>query len=58
MNDNYTKQSEDNIMSDEGNSRLMIRISKAMPVLLRQFIGQLAVYKGNFVTYELVNSVN
>lgn len=40
MNDNYTKQSEDNIMSDEGNSRLMIRISKAMPVLLRQFIGR------------------
>lgn len=40
MNDNYTKQSEDNIMSDEGNSRLAIRISKAMPVLLRQFIGR------------------
>ena len=27
-------------MSDEANSRLMIRISKAMPVLLRQFIGR------------------
>ena len=27
-------------MSDDGNSRLMIRISKAMPVLLRQFIGR------------------
>lgn len=40
MNDNYTKQSVDNIMSDEGNSRLAIRISKAMPVLLRQFIGR------------------
>lgn len=40
MNDNYTKQSEDNIMSDDGNSRLMIRISKAMPILLRQFIGR------------------
>lgn len=39
MNDNYTKQSTDNIMSDEANSRLAIRISKAMPVLLRQFIG-------------------
>ena len=40
MNDNYTKQSVDNIMSDEGNSRLMIRISKAIPILLRQFIGR------------------
>ena len=39
MNDNYTKQSADNIMSDEANSRLAIRIAKAMPVLLRQFIG-------------------
>lgn len=39
-NDNYTKQSEDTIMSDEANSRLMIRISKAIPVLLRQYIGR------------------
>ena len=39
MNDNYTKQSADNIMSDEANSRLGIRIAKAMPILLRQFIG-------------------
>ena len=40
MNDNFTKQSVENIMSDEGNSRLAIRISKAMPLLLRQFIGR------------------
>lgn len=40
MNDCYTKQNENNIMSEDGNSRLMIRISKAMPVLLRQFIGR------------------
>jgi len=40
MNDNYTKQSVENIMSDDGNSRLAIRISKAMPILLRQFIGR------------------
>ena len=40
MNDNYTKQSEDNIMSDEANSRLALRIRKAQPVLLRQFIGR------------------
>lgn len=39
MNDNYTKSSEDTIMSSDGNSRLAIRISKAMPTLLRQFIG-------------------
>lgn len=39
MNDNYTKQSVSNIMSEECNSRLGIRIAKAMPVLLRQFIG-------------------
>lgn len=29
----------DNIVSDEGNSRLAIRISKAMPILLKQYIG-------------------
>ena len=40
MNDNYTKQSEDTVMSSDGNSRLMIRISKACPQLLKQFIGQ------------------
>lgn len=40
LNDNYTKQSEDTIMSDEGNSRLGIRISKAIPTLLKQYIGQ------------------
>lgn len=40
MNDNYTKQSENTIMSDDGNSRLMIRISKAIPVILKQFIGR------------------
>ena len=40
MNDNYTKQIENTIMNDEGNSRLMIRISKAMPTILRQYIGK------------------
>lgn len=53
MNDNYTKQSVDTIMSDEGNSRLAIRISKAMPVLLRQFIGR----KINPVLWEDAKSV-
>ena len=40
LNDNYTKQSVDNIMADDGNSRLAIRIGKAMPRLLRQFWGR------------------
>ena len=41
MNDNYTKTVTlgSSIMADESNSRLAIRISKAMPVLLRQYIG-------------------
>lgn len=39
-NTNETKTSENTIMNDDGNSRLMIRISKAMPILLRQFIGK------------------
>lgn len=40
MNDCYTKQNENNIMGEDGNSRLGIRICKAMPTLLRQFIGK------------------
>lgn len=39
-NDNYTKTVENNIMSDEANSRLMIRISKAIEPILRPFIGR------------------
>lgn len=39
MNDNYTKQSLNNVMSDDGNSRLAIRISKSIPTLLKQYIG-------------------
>lgn len=40
MNESVTKQTENNIMGNDGNARLFIRISKAMPVLLRQFIGR------------------
>lgn len=40
FNDSVTKQSENNILSEDGNSRLAIRISKAMSTLLRQFIGK------------------
>lgn len=39
-NDNYTKMSENNIMSDEANARLEIRISRSIPILLKQFIGR------------------
>ena len=39
-NSNVVKDPEDTIMNDDGNSRMMIRISKAMPLLLRQFIGK------------------
>lgn len=40
MNDNYTKQSENTILSDDGNSRLHVRISKSIPVIAKQFIGR------------------
>ena len=42
INDNYTKQSVENVMSEECNSRFQIRISKAMPILLNQFKGRQA----------------
>lgn len=38
-NDNVNNQSEDNVMKEENNVRLEIRISKAMPILLNQFKG-------------------
>lgn len=53
MNDNFTYQTEDTIMSDDGNSRLAIRVSKAMPVLLKQFIG----YRINDKTYAQAKAV-
>ena len=40
MNDNYTKQSENTIMNDEGNVRMGIHIAKVQPTLLAQFIGK------------------
>ena len=40
MNDAYTKESENNVMNEDGNSRLAIRISKSIPRLLRQFHGR------------------
>ena len=40
FNDNYTFTDESFVMSEECNSRLQIRISKAMPLLLNQFKGR------------------
>ena len=40
MNDNYTMQSENTIMNDEGNVRMGIHIAKVQPQLLSQFIGK------------------
>ena len=39
-NDAYTKESENNILNEDGNSRLAIRISKSQKPLLRQFHGR------------------
>lgn len=53
MNSNDTYQTEDTIMSDDGNSRLAIRVSKALPVLLRQFLG----YRINDKLYDQAKAV-
>ena len=39
FNDNVVNQSEDNVLKEENNVRLEIRVSRAMPVLLSQFKG-------------------
>ena len=53
INDNWTAQSSKNIMSEENNVRLKIRISRAMPVLLSQFRGR----QSNVKTWNDVVSV-
>lgn len=40
INDNKTREPEENVLSEENNTRLQIRISKAMPLILKQFIGR------------------
>lgn len=40
INDNVTAQEEDNVMKEECNARMEIRISKALPLLLNQFKGR------------------
>lgn len=53
INDCYTAQATSNIMSEESNVRLKIRISRAMPVLLSQFRGR----QSNLKTWNDVISV-
>lgn len=53
INDNVTKQANENIMSCENNVRLKIRISRAMPILLSQFRGR----QSNIKTWNEVESV-
>lgn len=53
VNDIYTKQANKDIMQEENNVRLKIRISRAMPVLLSQFRGR----QSNVKTWNDVISV-
>lgn len=55
FNDNYTFTEESFVMSEECNSRLQIRISKAMPLLLNQFKGRQNTAKTWKEIREVVN---
>lgn len=55
INDNWTKQEEVDVMQEENNVRLKIRISKAMPQLLKQFIGRQSNVKLWNDVYGVVN---
>jgi hypothetical protein len=56
INDNKTKQSIDNVLSEENNVRLQIRISKAMPLILKQFIGRQNNSKTALEAESIINS--
>ena len=56
INDNKTKQDEDNVMSEENNVRLQIRISKAMPLILKQFVGRQNNAKTALEAEGIINS--
>lgn len=53
INDCYTAQANKNIMQEENNVRMKIRISRAMPVLLSQFRGR----QSNVKTWNDVTEV-
>ena len=55
INDNWTKQEEVDVMREENNVRLKIRISKAMPKLLKQFIGRQSNVKTWNDVYGVIN---
>lgn len=54
-NDNVTAQSSKDLMSEECNTRLEIRISKAMPVLLNQFKGYQNSPKTRAMVCDVIN---
>lgn len=56
INDNKTKQGEDNVLSEENNVRLQIRISKAMPLILKQFVGRQNNSKTALEAESIINS--
>lgn len=54
-NDNVVNQTEDNVLKEECNVRLEIRISKAMPVLLNQFKGYQHSPKTRALVCDVIN---
>ena len=54
-NDNIVNQTEDNVLKEECNVRLEIRISKAMPVLLNQFKGYQNSAKTRAMVCDVIN---
>ena len=56
INDNKTREVEDNVLSEENNTRLQIRISKAMPLILKQFIGRQNNVKTALEAESVINS--
>ena len=54
-NDNVVNQTEDNVLKEECNARLEIRISKAMPVLLNQFKGYQNSEKTRALVCDVIN---
>lgn len=56
INDNKTRYSLDDVLSEENNTRLQIRISKAMPLILKQFIGRQNNVKTALEAESVINS--
>lgn len=62
MNDDVTNEATKTILGESGNSRLTIRISKAMPALLQQFLGRqingrLFADAANVISYWFRNTI-